>query len=126
MYANTLAQLKNAQLAKKKKIKIPYSSLDMAVLEILSKYGFIEEVSKKGRMPKRVIEIKLKYSENKGVIDGFKLTSKPSQKIYSGFQNLKPVRQGYGIGVISTSGGVMTTGEARKKKIGGQLLFEIW
>jgi|SRR3989338_6482280 len=126
MYTDILTQLKNAQLAKKKKIKVPYSNLDMAVLEILSKHGFIEEVSKKGRMPKRVIEIKLKYSENKGVIDGFKLISKPSQKIYSGFKNLKPVKQGYGIGVISTSAGVMTTMEARKKKTGGQLLFEIW
>jgi len=126
MYTDILTQLKNAQLAKKKKIKVPHSNLDMAVLEILSKHGFIEEVSKKGRMPKRVIEIKLKYSENKGVIDGFKLISKPSQKIYSGFKNLKPVKQGYGIGVISTSAGVMTTMEARKKKTGGQLLFEIW
>ena len=126
MYTDILTQLKNAQLAKKKKIKVPYSNLDMAVLEILSKHGFIEEVSKKGRMPKRVIEIKLKYSENKGVIDGFKLISKPSQKIYSGFKNLKPVKQGYGIGVISTPAGIMTIGEARKKKLGGELLFLMW
>ena len=82
MYTDILTQLKNAQLAKKKKIKVPYSNLDMAVLEILSKHGFIEEVSKKGRMPKRVIEIKLKYSENKGGIDGFKFINNTSQKIY--------------------------------------------
>ena len=126
MYINTLIQLKNAQQVKKAKIKVPYSNMDLAVLEVLAKNKFVDEVAKKGRMPKRVIEVKLRYDNDQGAIGGIKLTSKPSRKMYAGYKDLRSVRQGFGIGVVSTSKGIMTTKQARKEKVGGQLLFEIW
>lgn len=126
MYIDLIIKIKNAQQAKKEKLKVPYSNMDMAILEILSKYGYIGELAKKGRMPKRVIEIKLAYEDGLGVIGGVKIISKPSRRFYAGYTGIKLVKQGHGLGLISTPKGIMAFHEARKQKVGGQLLFEIW
>ncbi|MEK7590188.1 MAG: 30S ribosomal protein S8 [Patescibacteria group bacterium] len=126
MYIDLITKIKNAQQAKKEKIKVPYSNMDMVILEILSKYGYIGELAKKGRMPKRVIEIKLMYEDGLGAIAGVKIISKPSRRFYASYKDIKLVKQGYGLGLISTSKGIMAFHEARKQKVGGQLLFAIW
>ncbi len=127
MYTDLLTKLRNAQKARKEMLKLPYSNMDFAVAELLGKYNFVENVSKKGRMPKRVIEIKLKYDDKgQGAIGGVRFISKPSRRIYLGYKDLKAVRQGYGISALSTPKGVMSNLQARKDKVGGQLLFEIW
>ncbi len=126
MYTDLLIQIKNAQQARKEKVKVPYTKMDMAILEILSKNKLVGEVTKKGRPVKRNVENKLNYEDGHGVIHGIKCISKPSRRIYAGYQDIKPVKQGYGLGVISSSKGIVTTMEARKQKLGGQVLFEIW
>jgi len=126
MYTDLLTQIKNAQAAKKEAIKYPYSNMDMTIAELLAKQNYLESATKRGRMPKRIIEIALKYENGKGVINGIKIISRPSRKIYSGYKEMRPVRHGFGLGVISTSKGIMTTFEAKKMKLGGELLFEIW
>lgn len=126
MYINTIIKIKNAQAVKKETVKVPFSNLDMAVLEVLEKNKFVESVSKKGRMPKRVIEIKLRYDNDSGVIHGIRLLSKPSRSLYASYKDIKPVKQGFGILVISTPKGVMDGKSARMAKVGGQLLFQIW
>ncbi len=127
MYTDLLTKIKNGQAAQKTSIKVPFSNMDMNVAEILVKRGFIAGASKKGRMPKRIIEIDLKYGEDKkGVITGVKFLSVPSRRLYSGYTDLHRVRQGYGTILISTSKGIMTVESAKKNKVGGQLLFEIW
>ena len=108
-------------MAKKEFIKIPYSSMDMAVAEILTKNKYIDSVNKKGRSPKRYMEIKVN-----GALTDFKFVSKSSRRLYFGYRDLRPVKQGYGLGVISTPKGIMTTANARKEKVGGVLLFEVW
>lgn len=126
MYTDLLTQIKNAQAAKKESIKFPFSNADMTIAELLTKHKYLESASKKGRMPKRVIEIVLKYENGKGAIETIRFISKPSRRMCMGYRELKPVRQGYGLGVISTPKGIMTTKEARKLKLGGEYLFEIW
>ena len=126
MYIDLLTKLKNAQAVKRESIKLPYSNMDLAIAEVLSKHKFIEEASKKGRMPKRLLELRLKYKEGNGVIQGIKILSKPSRKLYAGYQTIKPIRQGYGLLVLSTSKGILDGKSAKKQKVGGQLLFEIW
>jgi len=126
MYHDLLTKIHNAQRAKKATVKAPFSNLDMAVAEILAAKGFIVAATKKGRMPKRIIEVELKYVGEEGAISGIRFVSVPSRRIYAGYEDLRKVRQGYGTAIISTPAGLMTTGEARKKKVGGQLLFEIW
>ena len=126
MYTDLLTKIHNAQRAKKASLKVPFSNMAMAVAELLVKQGFLAGAAKKGRMPKRVIEIDLKYENGKGAIDTIRFISVPSRRIYAGYKDLKKVRQGYGTALISTPKGIMTIAEARKGKVGGQLLFQIW
>ncbi len=126
MYTNLLTQLKNAQAVKKESVKLAYSNNKEKILEILAKYKYIAEFEKKGRNPKRILTVKLSYSDGEGAINGTKFISKPSRHIYSGYKEIKPVKSGYGLLVVSTSQGIMPAQEARRKKLGGELLFEIW
>jgi small subunit ribosomal protein S8 len=127
MYIDLLTKIKNAQAVKKENVKVVYSNMDFAIAEILAEHKFIDSVIKKGRMPKRVMDIKLKYDENgKGVIQNVKFLSKPSRRLYIGYKGIRPVRQGYGILILSTPKGIMDGKSAKKQKLGGQLLFEIW
>ncbi len=126
MYTDLITKIKNSQRAKKEYLKVPFSNMDSFILELMQKYGFIESVAKKGRLPKRVLEIKLKYENGEGFIRGTKFLSKSSRRLYSGYSDLKTVYQGYGLGVISTPKGIMSYNEAKKAKVGGEVLFEIW
>jgi len=126
MYINLLTKIKNAQHAKKEVMKTHYSNMDMAITELLAKQNYIESAAKKGRAPKRIIEIKLKYIGKEGAITGIKFLSKPSRRLYAGYKELRLIKQGYGTAFISTSKGIMTYQDARKQKLGGEVLFEIW
>ena len=127
--ADMLNRIRNAQAVLKETVDIPLSNLRYEIAKILEKGGFVAEVEKKGKKTKKVIEITLKYNEKIPVISGLKRISKPGQRIYKRAKELKPVKGGYGIAIISTSkggGGLMTDKEARKQKLGGEVICEIW
>jgi small subunit ribosomal protein S8 len=126
MYINLLIQLKNAQAAKKEGLKVPYSKMDESVLEILLKNKFIKDFEKKGRGAKKILNIELKYDGIKGAINGIKIISKPSRRLYAGYKEIRPVKGGHGTAVLSTPKGIMAGKEAKKNKVGGEMLFEIW
>jgi small subunit ribosomal protein S8 len=126
MYIDLLTQLKNAQAVKKENVKVPYSKMDERILEVLKENNYIKDFDKKGKGTKRVMEIELKYHNEGDVISGIKFISKPSRRIYVGYKDIKPVRNGYGLLVISTPKGIVTGKEARKIKVGGEMLFKIW
>ena len=126
MYTSLLTHIRNAQGARKEVVKTPYSIMDEKVLEILSKSKFIAGFEKKGRNPKRYLEINLLYKNGLPSIRGLKFVSTPSRHIYKRYTQLRSVKQGYGVAVISTSKGIMTDSEAKKGKIGGEVLFNIW
>jgi len=126
MYYDLLTKLKNAQHAKKESLTVPFSKMDFAVAKILAQAGFISDVQKKtvGRLDS--MEIRLPRGRNARTITDFKLVSKPSRRIYIKSGELRLVKQGFGISVVSTSSGVMNNKDARKSKVGGEYLFEIW
>lgn len=126
MYTGLLAQIKNAQAVKKEGLKVIYSKQAEKILEILVGGKYIEKFEKKGRGAKKNLAIYLKYDGGQGVISGTKFISKPSRRIYLGYKEIRPVKSGYGMLVVSTSKGIMTGKEARKMKLGGEALFEIW
>jgi len=127
MYIDTLIRIKNALERKKERIKVPYSRQDENILESLVKHGYLEGVSRKGRGIRRIIEVKLKYDKDgKPIISEIKLLSKFSRRVYIGWRDIKKSHQGYGHYFLSTPGGIMTDYEARKGKVGGELLFEVW
>lgn len=127
MYLDTLIRIKNGLERGHEKVKIPYSHLDMSVLESLGKEGYLDSISRKGRGIRRIIEVKLKYDENgEPAISGIKFISKPSRMMYIGYRDIKRSRQGFGHYFLSTPIGILTDKEARNKKVGGQILFEVW
>lgn len=126
MYQDLLTKIHNAQRAGKTSMKAQFSNMDMAVAEILVARGFVSAAAKKGRSPKRIIEVDMKYTDGSGAITGIKFLSVPSRRLYAGYKDLRRVKQGYGTAVISTPKGIMTADSARKQKLGGELLFEIW
>lgn len=127
MYLNTLIKIKNAYHRKFDRVKVPYGSLDLAILETLLKCGYVESVAKKGRGVKRIIEAKLKYDKDgKAAMSGLKFVSRPSRRIYVGYKDIKKSHDGYGYFIFSTPKGILTNVDARKNKVGGEILFEIW
>ncbi|MFA5169179.1 MAG: 30S ribosomal protein S8 [Candidatus Paceibacterota bacterium] len=126
--ADMISSINNAQAVGKKQIAIyPYSNFKYSILELLKKEGLIENLDKKGRLSLRKIIIDLKYNtEGEPMITKIKKVSKQGQRIFSTHNELKPVKSGHGISIVSTSKGLMTNKEARKAKIGGEVICEIW
>ncbi len=124
--ADMLNRIKNAQAVDHPTVEMPFSNLRYRVGKILEENGFIEKAEKKGRKTKKTIEIILKYHDKTPAISGVKKISKPGQRIYLGSAQIKKTKEGYGMAIISTSKGLMTGKEARKQKIGGEILLEIW
>jgi len=124
--SDLLNRIKNAQRAGQEETEIPFSKVKFELAKILAKEGFLESLEKKGQKGKERISVRLKYDKGTGAIQDLKRISRPGQRIYKGNKELRPVRQGYGISVVSTSKGLMTGKEARKNKLGGEIICEIW
>ncbi len=124
MYYRILPELKNALRAGKEKMTVPFSRMDFAVLEILRDNGYVKSVEKEMIGRRSMIAIRLNKKKKSDV--DFKLLSKPSRRFYSDYRSLHKVRQGYGLGVLSTPEGILSVTDAKKKKVGGEYLFEIW
>jgi len=121
-----LNQIKNAQAVGKTEVLIPLSKIKDEIASILSKEGFVGETKKTSKEQAKILKISLKYDVGLPAITGFKRVSKPGQRIYEGFSEIKKVHGGYGISIVSTSKGLMTNKEARKAKLGGEIICQIW
>ncbi|MGC8872661.1 MAG: 30S ribosomal protein S8 [Caldimicrobium sp.] len=125
--ADMLTRIRNALMARKKTLSIPASKIKLEILRILKEEGYIEDYKYIDEKPQGKIEIVLKYDENKSpVIAGLRRISQPGRRVYMGYKDLPKVLDGLGIVIISTSQGIMTDYEARKRKIGGEVICEIW
>ncbi len=125
--ADLLTRIRNAISAKHTTVEVPASNMKKAIVQILFDEGYISkfDVTEDGKQGK--INIVLKYTDDKkSAITGLKRVSKPGLRIYSDVENMPKVIKGLGIAIISTSQGVMTDREARKKNIGGEVLAFIW
>jgi small subunit ribosomal protein S8 len=121
-----LNQIKNAAAVGKTEVLVPLSKIKTEIADILFKAGFIGEAKKTTKGKIKILKIALKYDNEVPAIAGFKRISKPGQRIYQGFSEIKKVRGGYGISIISTSKGLMTNKDARYKKMGGEVICYIW
>ena len=125
--ADMLTRIRNAVRVEKPHVDMPLSKVKRGLAEVLKREGYIwdwEEVSAK---PVNQLRIVLKYGPNgERVIRHIKRVSKPGRRVYSGATKLRPVLGGLGIFVISTSRGVISDREARQRKLGGEVLCEIW
>jgi small subunit ribosomal protein S8 len=125
--SDMLIRIKNALMARQKTVVVPGSKLKLEIARILKDEGFIEDYRVVEEKPQIKIEIVLKYDEKKRpVIAGIKRVSKPGRRIYRGYKELPRVLDGMGMAIISTSQGIMTDHEARKRRLGGEVICEIW
>ena len=119
-------QIRNAQALSYPEVKIPFSNLKYNIAKLLEKENLLSEVDRSLKKETKAIRIKLKYEEGIPAISGFKRISKPGRRVYASVSEIKKVRSGYGLAVVSTPKGLMTDREARKNKMGGELMFEVW
>lgn len=122
-----LNRIRNAQDVRHQAVEVPHSKLKQRLTEILIKEGFLDKIEKRKKKTQKILKIYLKYSGDKSpAITGLKRISKPSRRVYKKSKEIKRVKGGYGIAIISTPQGLMTDKEARKRKVGGEVLCEIW
>ena len=125
--ADLLTRIRNALTAKHEVVTVPTSKMKKSITDILVNEGFIKSAEVVETEGHSNIVITLKYGKkNEKVITNLKRISKPGLRVYCGYENLPSVLNGLGIAIISTSKGVMTDKEARKNKIGGEVLAYVW
>jgi small subunit ribosomal protein S8 len=124
--ADFISNLNNAARAGKMSFVAPYSRLSFAVAEVLAKNGFVDTVEKNGKKVVKTMNVTLGVAGGVPRLNGVRRISKPSRRVYVGSTELRPVKNGYGMLIVSTTSGLMTEKEARKAKLGGEALFQIW
>lgn len=124
--SNFIIKLKNAGNAGHDSLVVPASKLKLAIAEVLKKEGFIKDFATKTEKGRNVISLSLLSDNRIPKIKGVKRVSKPSKRVYKKSEEIRSVKSGYGALIVSTSSGVMTGREAKKLKLGGEALFQIW
>jgi len=124
--ADMLTRIRNASAAQKAELVLPYSKFKANLAQLLKKEGFVSGVSELSSTHK-MLQITLKYdNDGQPVIAGIQRVSKPGQRIYLPVEKLPRTNSGYGVTVVSTSKGLMSDKEARKAKMGGEVVCQVW
>jgi small subunit ribosomal protein S8 len=125
--ADMLTRIRNALRIERPVVDIPHSREKQALADVLQREGYIWDYEVHGEPPMRLLRINLKYGPNgERVIQHIERVSKPGCRVYSKVAQLKPILQGIGIQIVSTSQGLLSDREARTKKLGGEVLAKIW
>lgn len=124
--ADMIVRFTNAGKVRKDSVSVPYSKLKSEICVALEKEGYVKSVEKKGKDTGRSLQVGLLYADGHPRITGTRRVSKPSRRIYRKSDEIRPVKNGYGISVLSTPKGILSGSAARKEKVGGEVLFEIW
>ena len=121
-----LTVVRNAISARKRWVETRSSKLRVAICQVLEEEGYIRDFSVEKREGKDCLRVTLKYVGGESVIHEIKRKSKPSRRYYEGVGDIKPVIGGLGIAVLSTNAGVMTCLQAKKKRVGGEVICHVW
>jgi small subunit ribosomal protein S8 len=125
--ADMLTRIRNANRALLPDVEIPHSKIKESIANILKREGYIQDFAVEGKSKViKNIKVRLKYQGKKSVIEGLRRISSPGLRHYVGSTDIPRVRGGLGVAVVSTSEGVMTGVQARKKNIGGEVLCYVW
>jgi small subunit ribosomal protein S8 len=125
--ADFLTRLRNGIMARKAQVDVPASKLKLKLAELLRDEGFLSTVAFNEGGPQGTISCTLRWdAQNRAAISGIKRISRPGQRRFSNKDDIKKVRGGLGVAVISTSKGLLSDREARKQGVGGEVLCEVW
>ena len=121
-----IARVKNAQARNHKKVELPSSNFKAKIAGILKNEGFIKDFKVASEEKKPTLSLELKYHSGNPVISNFERVSKPGRRIFSSANGLPKINNGLGIAIISTPKGVMTDIDARKQRIGGEIICKVF
>mgnify|MGYP001311705949 FL=1 len=121
-----IARVKNAQARNHKKVELPSSNFKSKIADILKNEGFIKDFKVSGDDKKNILSLELKYHSGNPVINNFERVSKPGRRIFSSADSLPKINNGLGIAILSTPKGVMTDIDARKQKVGGEIICKVF
>ncbi len=121
-----IARVKNAQSRNHKKVELPSSNFKAKIADILKNEGFIRDFKVSSDDKKSILLLELKYHSGNPVINAFERVSKPGRRIFSSAESLPRINNGLGIAIISTPKGVMTDMDARKQKVGGEIICKVF
>ncbi len=125
--ADMLTRIRNANTALHPQVSMPSSKLKEEVAKILASEGYLDSYKVEDAKVGKKLTVTLKYSNNRDrVLNGLRRVSTPGHRIYKGADNLERVRGGIGVSIISTSDGLLTDREARRRNVGGEVLCEVW
>lgn len=122
-----IIRIKNAGMVGKETVSLPSSKMKLAIAELLSKKGFLGEVSSKAKDGKNVMTVGLLYREDgTPKVRDVQRISKPGRRIYEKAKDIKKFKRGFGISVFSTPKGILADSEAKEQNLGGEVLFKLW
>ena len=125
--SDLLTRIRNAHLAKHDRLDIPHSKLKRNICSLLRDEGFIQDYEVVESPPQDLIRVFLRYdSEGVPAARFLQRVSKPGRRVYRGADEIKPVLNGLGVAIVSTSRGLLTDRQAREQRIGGEILCELW
>lgn len=125
--ADMLTRIRNAVRVERPNVDMPLSKVKRGVAEVLKREGYIWDFEEIQGQPIKHLRVHLKYGPNgERLIRHIRRISKPGRRVYSGHADLKPVLRGLGISILSTSRGMVSDREARQRRLGGEVLCEIW
>jgi small subunit ribosomal protein S8 len=128
--ADMLTRVRNALMARHDDVQIPYSKMKEEIARILKDEGYIEEFTISDEKPVRMMSVKLKYTsvrrDRRPVITDLKRISKPGRRVYSSYRDIPWVLSGMGISILTTPKGIMTGQQARRERVGGEVLCYVW
>ena len=125
--ADLLSRIRNAQVAKHDRLDVPASKLKLEVVKLLKEEGFIKNFREIEGTPVGTLRVFLRYTQDGvPVISHLERVSKPGRRVYRKSDEIQPVRNGLGIGIVSTSQGLLTDAQARDRRVGGELLCQVW
>ena len=121
-----IARIKNAQSRNHKKVELPSSNFKVKIAEILKNEGFVKDFKVNSEKNKNLLSLELKYHSGNPVINTFERVSKPGRRIFSSAKGLTKIKNGLGIAIVSTPKGVMTDLDARKQRVGGEIICKVF
>ena len=121
-----IARIKNAQSRNHKKVDLPSSNFKVKIAEILKNEGFVKDFKVNSEDNKNLLSLELKYHSGNPVINTFERVSKPGRRIFSSAESLPKINNGLGIAIVSTPKGVMTDIDARKQRVGGEIICKVF
>jgi len=125
--ADMLTRIRNGLQARHAAVEMPTSKLKVAIAEVLKDEGYVKGYSVSGEGPRKMLKVELRYvGKNEPVLSGIKRISKPGLRVYAGSDEIPRVFGGLGVSILSTSRGVMSGSQARRQRVGGEVLCHVW